>query len=135
MQEAKLAEEQAHNPYSFDGRDLPTELEELRVCVAGVEDERTAEAGELAVLVVATSNALVDLRMLPIQEVPQLPNTAQEVLKAVVSSWSTCERCAPPTLVPGTRRWSATIPVARAILLAIFGLFLFFCIDINTYIY
>jgi hypothetical protein len=46
MQEAKLAEEQAHDLHSFDGRDLPAELEELHVRVAGVEGEHATEVVE-----------------------------------------------------------------------------------------
>jgi hypothetical protein len=70
MLEAKSAEEQACGLYSFDGRDLSAEMEELCVRVARVEEERAAEAGELAALVVEASIALVDLWTLPIQELP-----------------------------------------------------------------
>jgi hypothetical protein len=42
--EEKLAEEQAWDLYSFDGRDLSVELEELCEHVAGVESERATEA-------------------------------------------------------------------------------------------
>jgi hypothetical protein len=38
--------------------------------VARVEDERVAEARELAALIIEASNTLVDLGMLPIWEVP-----------------------------------------------------------------
>jgi hypothetical protein len=66
MREAKLAEEQARGPHSFNGRDLLTELEELHVHVVGVEEECAAEARELAALVIEASNVLVDHKMLPI---------------------------------------------------------------------
>jgi septum formation inhibitor MinC len=66
MWEAKLAEEQARGPHFFNGQDLPTELEELHVHVARVEEERAAEARELAVLVIEASNVLVNHKMLPI---------------------------------------------------------------------
>jgi hypothetical protein len=36
-QEEKLVEEQARGLYSFDGRDLSVELEELHECVTRVE--------------------------------------------------------------------------------------------------
>jgi hypothetical protein len=52
------------------------------VCVAGVKDELAAEARELSMLVVEVSNALVDLRMLAIQDILQLLKMAQEVLPA-----------------------------------------------------
>jgi hypothetical protein len=38
--------------------------------VAGVEDEHAAKAGELSALVIEASNALIDLMMIPIQDVP-----------------------------------------------------------------
>jgi hypothetical protein len=57
-------------------------LEELHVHMTGVEDKRATEAGELSALVVETSNALVNLRMLPIRDVSQLPKMAHEILKA-----------------------------------------------------
>jgi hypothetical protein len=66
VQEAKLVEEHARGLYSFDGRDLSTELEEFRMRVAGVEDEHTTKASKMLTLVVGISNALVDLGMLPI---------------------------------------------------------------------
>jgi hypothetical protein len=62
VREAKLAEEQA--------------------CVARVEYERATKAGKLSTLVVGISNALVDLRMLPIEEIPQLLKIVHEVLVA-----------------------------------------------------
>jgi hypothetical protein len=38
--------------------------------VTRVEDEHTAKVRELSTLVMEASNALVDLRMLPIQDIP-----------------------------------------------------------------
>jgi hypothetical protein len=69
VQEAKLAEEQAHNLYSLDGQDLLAKLEELHVRVAGVDEERAANAAELAVLVVEASN-------IPVVLPSQLPRTS-----------------------------------------------------------
>jgi hypothetical protein len=82
VREAKLAEEQARNLHSFDGRDLSTELEQRHARVAWVEDECIIEAGMLSTLVVRISNALVDLGMLPIWDIPQLLKMTQEVLVA-----------------------------------------------------
>jgi hypothetical protein len=62
------------------------ELNELHVRVAGVEDERAAKARELSALVMEASNALVDLGMLPIKDIPQLQKIAQEVMMRWVSS-------------------------------------------------
>jgi hypothetical protein len=67
--EVKLVEE--CGLHSFDGRDLSVELEELHMRMAGVEDERATKAGKLSVLVIEASNALVDLGMLLIRDVPQ----------------------------------------------------------------
>jgi hypothetical protein len=51
--------------------------------VDGVEDIRIAEVGKLSTLVVGISNSLVDLGMLSIRDIPQLPKSVQEVLAAV----------------------------------------------------
>jgi hypothetical protein len=56
-----------------------------------VEEERAAEARKLLMLVMGISNALVNLGMLPIRDIPQLPKTAQEVL-AVTSLILKCLR-------------------------------------------
>jgi hypothetical protein len=69
--EVKLVEEQTCGLHSFDGRDLSVELEELHMRMAGVEDERATKARKLSVLVIEASNALVDLGMLLIRDVPQ----------------------------------------------------------------
>jgi hypothetical protein len=61
---------------------MPTELEKIHVRVAEVENKHTTEAGKLSALAVEASNALVDLGMPPIRDVPQLLKTAKEVLKA-----------------------------------------------------
>jgi hypothetical protein len=58
-------------------------LEELHECMVGVEEERVTEAEKLAAPVGETSNALMDLVLPPIREIPQVPWKAWEVLKAV----------------------------------------------------
>jgi hypothetical protein len=98
--EAKLAEEQACGLHSFDGSDLLAKLEELCVHLAGVEDEHAIEAGELLTLVIEASNTVVDLRMLPMWDIPQLLMIAQEVMALV--------------LVPGIVRGPAVVPVASS---------------------
>jgi hypothetical protein len=65
-----LAEEQAWGLHSFDGRDLSVELEELRERMAGVENECTAEVVQLSRSVMEISDALVDLGVFPIQDIP-----------------------------------------------------------------
>jgi hypothetical protein len=64
--EEKLVEEQTQGLYSFDGRDPLAELKKLHGHVAGVEDECTAETGQLSWSVREISDALVDLDVFPI---------------------------------------------------------------------
>jgi hypothetical protein len=53
------------------------------VCVGRINAEHATEAERLSQLVVEISNALVELGMLPIQDIPQLPKLVYEVLSAV----------------------------------------------------
>jgi hypothetical protein len=80
VQEVKLAEEQACGLHSFDGRDLSMEIEGIHARVDGIEGERITEARQLSQLVVEISNALVDLGMLPVPDIPHLPKSAHKVL-------------------------------------------------------
>jgi hypothetical protein len=64
--EEKLTEEQALGLYSFDGRDLSVELEELHGHMAGVESECAIEAVQLSWPIIEISDALVDLGTFPI---------------------------------------------------------------------
>jgi hypothetical protein len=66
--EEKLAEEYAHGLYSFNGRDLLVELEELHGQVPRVESERVTEAVQLSQSVMEISDALVDLGVFHIRE-------------------------------------------------------------------
>jgi hypothetical protein len=79
-----LAEEQAWGLYSFDGQDLSAELEEFYERVAGVEGERATEAMKLLQSVMEISNALVNLGVFPIQDMPWRPKSAQDVLTMAV---------------------------------------------------
>jgi hypothetical protein len=83
VREAKLAEEQPCSLHSFDGRDLSMELKKLHTCMDRVEDECVTEAEKLSMLVVGISNALIDLKMLPIRDIPQILKSVLEVLIAV----------------------------------------------------
>jgi hypothetical protein len=58
-------EEQAWGLYSFGGRDLSVELEELCECMAGVESECAAEVMQLSWSVMEISGALVNLGVFP----------------------------------------------------------------------
>jgi hypothetical protein len=66
-------EEQARDQHPPDRRDLSVELDEIRSCMDWIIGEHTAEAGRLSQLVMGISNALVDLGMLPVQNIPRLP--------------------------------------------------------------
>jgi hypothetical protein len=59
-----------HGLHPFDGRDLSTELEGLHMHVDGVEGECATEVRQLSQLVMEISNALVDLGMLPVRDIP-----------------------------------------------------------------
>jgi hypothetical protein len=61
------------------------ELEELCARVARVVDDRATEARKLSMMVMGISNVLVDLRILPIQDIAQLPENGSGGLG---SGWS-----------------------------------------------
>jgi rubrerythrin len=65
-----LAEDQARGLYSFHRRNLSAELERLHERVARVEDDHIVEAEQLSRSVQDISNALVDLYVLFIQDIP-----------------------------------------------------------------
>jgi hypothetical protein len=66
----KLAEDQARGLYSFHRRNLSAELERLHERMARVEDDHIVEAEQLSRSVQDISNALVDLYVLFIQDIP-----------------------------------------------------------------
>jgi hypothetical protein len=68
--EEKLMEEQAHDLHSFNGQDLSAGLEELCLRMAGIEDECAAEAVRLSQLVMDIFDALVDIGVLPVWDIP-----------------------------------------------------------------
>jgi hypothetical protein len=78
----EVAGEQAWGLYSFDERDLSVEPEELHEHVARVEGECAAEAVKLSQSIVEVSDALVDLGVFPIRDIPRHPMSAQDVLTA-----------------------------------------------------
>jgi hypothetical protein len=82
VQEVILAEEQACGLHPHDGRDLAVELEGIHARVDKIRGEHATEARQLSQLVMEISNALADLGMLPIQDIPQLPKSAQEAWTA-----------------------------------------------------
>jgi hypothetical protein len=64
-------EEKLRGLYSFDGRDLSAELEELHESMAGIEGDRSTEGMKLSWSVREISDALVDLGVFPIRDIPQ----------------------------------------------------------------
>jgi hypothetical protein len=69
VQEAILAKEQKRELHPPDGRDLSAELGKTRARVDRIN-------GEHAIDVMGIFNALVSLGLLPVQDVPQLQNSA-----------------------------------------------------------
>jgi hypothetical protein len=59
------------------------ELDKAYVCMDRIDGERAAEADQLSRQFVMISSILVDLGMLPIQNILQLPKSAWEVLLTV----------------------------------------------------
>jgi hypothetical protein len=62
------------------GWDLSAGFEELRLHMVEIEDERAIEAVRLSRLVMEISDALIDLGVFPIRDIPLLLRSAQEVL-------------------------------------------------------
>jgi hypothetical protein len=58
------------------------ELEELRECGATVENEHATEAVQLLLSVMEISDAVVDLGVFLIWDIPPQPRSAQDVLMA-----------------------------------------------------
>jgi hypothetical protein len=55
-------------------------LEELRMHMVGIEDERATEAVGLSRLVMEITDALINVGLFPIRDIPWLPKSTQEVL-------------------------------------------------------
>jgi hypothetical protein len=84
-----------------DERDLSTELEKARVSVHMIDGERAAEAHQVSQWVVRISNVLVDLGLMPVQDIPQLPKSAREVLPVV----DLVLKCLQEALASGVGPW------------------------------
>jgi hypothetical protein len=83
VQEVILAEELERGLHPTNGQDLSAELDKACAQVAMINGERAAEAKQLSQWVVRISNILVDLGILPAQDIPQLLMSAREVLPVV----------------------------------------------------
>jgi uncharacterized protein with PhoU and TrkA domain len=78
--EEKLEEEQAQGLHSFDMKDLLVELEELHELMVGIESECANEVVTLSWSIMEISDALVDLEVFPIRDIPERPQSARGVL-------------------------------------------------------
>jgi hypothetical protein len=68
-----LVEELARGLHPFDGWDLLVKLEVIHTHMDRIEGECATEARQLSQLVMENSNVLVDLGMLPFQDIPVIP--------------------------------------------------------------
>jgi hypothetical protein len=80
VHEVALAEELERGLHSCDGRDWSAEVDLARALVDGITDRHATEAMLLSQRIVGISNALANLGMLPIQDIPQLAMLAWVVL-------------------------------------------------------
>jgi hypothetical protein len=83
VQEAIRKEVSECSLHATDGRVLSVELDEAHTRADRMNDEHATEAEQLSWWVIKISDVLVDLGMLPIQDIPQLSKLAQEVLPVV----------------------------------------------------
>jgi hypothetical protein len=72
LRKAILVEELERGLHPSDRRDLSAELDEARTCLEGINGERAVEAGQLSWQVVQIFDFIIDLGMMPIQDIPQL---------------------------------------------------------------
>jgi hypothetical protein len=83
MCEVILAEELECGLHPLDGHDLPMELDESRAWVDGIADDCVVEVGRLSRQLMWVVSVLIDLGLLPIEQITQLSKAAQDVLPAV----------------------------------------------------
>jgi hypothetical protein len=81
--EGILAEELERGLHPLKRWDSSMELDKVRARVDRIADDRAAEAEWLSCQVAQVAGVLTDLGLLPIEDIPQLSKTAQEVLPVV----------------------------------------------------
>jgi hypothetical protein len=101
VQEAILAEELERGLHPTDEQDLSVELEKACARVDRINGECAIEAEQLSWWVMRISIVLVDLGMLPIQDIPQLTKSAREVLLVVELLLKRLQEA----LASGTNQW------------------------------
>jgi hypothetical protein len=69
-------EELERGMYRTDEPDLSAELDKARVRVNRIDNEHAVEVKQLSQWVVRISNIMFDLGLLPIQDIPQLPEVS-----------------------------------------------------------
>jgi hypothetical protein len=79
---AILAGELQHDLHPPDKRDLSTDLDKAHARMDRIDSEHATEAERLSWHVMQISGVLVDLGMMPVQDIPQLSKWAREVLLA-----------------------------------------------------
>jgi hypothetical protein len=83
LQDTDLEVELERDLHPSDRRDLSVELDKARTSVNRMDDDRAAEAERLSWQVVHVASIVVDLGMLPVEDIPQLPKTDEQVLSVV----------------------------------------------------
>jgi hypothetical protein len=124
---AILAEELEHGLHPTDGRDLSVELDKARASMDRINGKRAAEAERLSQLVVEISNALVDLGMLPIQDIPKSQSRFGKSCRRLVSFWSACKKRWPSAPIHGIELGLGAALVASRCPSHCLSFFLFFC--------
>jgi hypothetical protein len=81
--EAILSKELERSLHPSDGRDLSVAPNKAHTSVNGIDGEHATEAERLSWQVVRIFSVLVNLGMLPVQDIQQCPKAAQEVLPLV----------------------------------------------------
>jgi hypothetical protein len=83
VHEVILAKELERGQRPSDGQDMLAELKKICTHVDRINVDRVAEAERLSQQVMRVAGILVDLGLPPVEHIPQLLRTAQEVLPAV----------------------------------------------------
>jgi hypothetical protein len=81
---ATLAEELECGLHHPHGRDLLVELDKTQAHVYWIADDRAAEVGLLSRRLVWVASVLIDLGLLPIEDIPYVLKTTQDALPMIV---------------------------------------------------
>jgi hypothetical protein len=67
-----------------DRRNPPAELYKARAWTNEIANDRAAEAKRLSRQLMSVAGILIDLGLLPMEDIPRLPKTVQDALVAVI---------------------------------------------------